>query len=135
MSGVPPIRHGMPAFLETPSQKGVECHAVNCFAVCEATVIRRLPANPQTLRAGMNPVSVAPGSCPLRALALLPETPREVVEQGRKNQGDVPAPNETLDQAEKECRPAQEFEAWQEDAKRLVLYWERPSLTESESRD
>ena len=69
------------------------------------------------------------------AFALLPETPREVVEQGRKNQGDVPAPNETLDQAEKECRPAQEFEAWQEDAKRLVLYWERPSLTESESRD
>src|SRR5262249_14270509 len=27
-------------------------------------------------------------------------------------------------EAEKECRPAQEFEAWQEDAKRLVLYWE-----------
>jgi len=48
----------MPAFLETPSQKGVECHAVNCFAVCEAAVIRHLPANPRTLRAGMNPVSV-----------------------------------------------------------------------------
>jgi len=36
----------------------VECHAVNCFAVCEAAVIRHLPANPRTLRAGMNPVSV-----------------------------------------------------------------------------
>src|SRR5262249_60777261 len=64
------------------------------------------------------------GSSPLRALPFLPETPREEVEKGRKNQGDEPAPNETLDEAEKECRPAQEFEAWQEYAKRLVLYWE-----------
>ena len=33
-------------------------------------------------------------------------------------------PQMKLSKAEKECRPAQEFEAWQEDAKRLVLYWE-----------
>jgi hypothetical protein len=52
------------------------------------------------------------GSFPLRALPFLPETSREEVEKGRKNQGDEPAPNETLDEAEKECRPAQEFEAW-----------------------
>src|SRR6516225_2221407 len=58
------------------------------------------------------------------ALSLLPETPDEEIEEGRKNERDEPAPNETLDEAEKECRPAQEFEAWQEDAKRLVLYWE-----------
>src|SRR5215471_1983119 len=64
------------------------------------------------------------GSFPLRALLLLPETPDEEIEEGRKNERDEPAPNETLDEAEKECRPAQEFEAWQEDAKRLVLYWE-----------
>jgi hypothetical protein len=60
----------------------------------------------------------------LRALPLLPETSSEKVEQGRKNQGEVPAPNETLDEAENECRPAQEFEAWQEDGKRLVFYWQ-----------
>ena len=71
----------------------------------------------------------------MRRTCSLPETSREVVEQGRKNKRDEPAPNKTLDEAEDECRPAQEFEAWQEDAKRLVLYWERPSLTESESRD